>query len=136
MEGREKMKLKGYTGKILHIDLSNSKIHVEDLNEEWTRQFICGSGLGAKFLYEMTDERANPLGPENPLIFMTGPFTGTSVPLSGRHAVVTRSPLTGIFGESDVGGTWGANLKKAGLDGIIVTGKSKTPVYVWVRDGK
>jgi len=130
------MKLKGYIGKVLHIDLSNSKVHVEDLNEEWARQFIGGSGLGAKFLYEMTDERTNPLGSENPLIFMTGPFTGTSVPLSGRHAVISRSPLTGIFGESDIGGTWGANLKKAGFDGIIITGKSEKPIYIWVRDGK
>jgi aldehyde:ferredoxin oxidoreductase len=130
------MKPKGYIGKILHIDLSSSKVHVEDLKEEWARQFIGGSGLGAKFLYEMTDERTNPLGPENPLIFMTGPFTGTSVPLSGRHAVVSRSPLTGIFGESDVGGTWGANLKKAGFDGIIVTGKSEKPAYLWVQNGK
>ena len=130
------MKLKGYIGKILHIDLSSSKVHVEDLKEEWARQFIGGSGLGAKFLYEMTDERTNPLGSENPLIFMTGPFTGTVVPLSGRHAVVSRSPLTGIFGESDVGGTWGANLKKAGFDGIIVTGKSEKPAYLWVQNGK
>ena len=130
------MKLKGYIGKILHVDLSKSKIHVENLNEEWARQFIGGSGLAAKFLYEMTNERTDPLGPENPLIFMTGPFTGTSVPLSGRHAVVSRSPLTGIFGESDVGGTWGANLKKAGFDGIIATGKSKNPIYLWVHDGK
>ena len=130
------MKLKGYTGKILHLNLSNSKGHVEDLNEEWAQQFIGGSGIGAKFLYEMTDERTNPLGPENPLIFMTGPFAGTSVPLSGRHAVISRSPLTGIFGESDVGGTWGANLKKAGFDGIIITGKSEKPIYLWVCDGK
>ncbi len=130
------MKLQGYTGKVLHLNLSNSKGHAEDLNEEWARQFIGGSGLGAKFLYEMTDEKTNPLGPENPLIFMTGPFTGTLVPLSGRHAVVSLSPLTGIFGESDVGGTWGANLKKAGFDGIIVTGKSAKPIYLWVHDGK
>jgi aldehyde:ferredoxin oxidoreductase len=130
------MKLKGYTGKIMRVDLTHSKVTAEDLKEEWAQQFIGGSGLGAKFLYEMTDERTDPLGPENPLIFMTGPFTGTSVPLSGRHAVVSRSPLTGIFGESDVGGTWGANLKRAGFDGIIVTGKSKKPVYLWVHDGK
>jgi len=130
------VKLKGYCGKILYVDLTRSAIHVEDLKEEWAHQFIGGSGLGAKFLYEMTDERTDPLGPENPLIFMTGPFTGTGVPLSGRHAVVSRSPLTGIFGESDVGGTWGANLKKAGFDGIIVTGKSTKPVYVWVHNGE
>jgi aldehyde:ferredoxin oxidoreductase len=130
------MKLKGYTGKILRLDLTSSKVHVEDLKEEWAQQFIGGSGLGAKFLYEMTDEKTDPLDPENPLIFMTGPFTGTSVPLSGRHAVVSRSPLTQIFGESDVGGTWGATLKKTGFDGIIVTGKSNKPVYLWVHNGK
>ena len=130
------MELNGYVGKMLRLDLSNSKVHVEDLNEEWAQQFIGGSGLGTKFLYEMTDEKTNPLGPENVLIFMTGPFTGTSVPLSGRHAVVSRSPLTGIFGESDVGGTWGANLKRAGFDGIIVTGRSEKPVYLWVHDGQ
>ena len=130
------MGLKGYTNKILRVDLSSSKIHVEDLGEELARQFIGGSGLGAKFLYDMTDERTDPLSPENPLIFMAGPFTGTAVPLSGRHAVVSGSPLTGIFGESDVGGTWGANLKKAGFDGIIVTGKSEKPIYLWVHDGK
>jgi len=123
-------------GKILYIDLSSSKVHIGDMNEEWAHQFIGGSGLGAKFLYELTNERTDPLGPENPLIFMTGPFTGTAVPLSGRHAVVSRSPLTGIFGESDVGGTWGANLKKAGFDGMIITGKSENPVYLWVHNGE
>jgi aldehyde:ferredoxin oxidoreductase len=130
------MRLKGYLGKILHLDLTHSKTYIEDLKEEWADQFIGGSGLGAKFLYEMTTERTDALGPENPLIFMTGPFTGTSVPLSGRHAVVSRSPLTGIFGESDVGGTWGATLKKAGFDGIIITGKSEKQIYLWVYDGK
>jgi aldehyde:ferredoxin oxidoreductase len=111
------MKLKGYMGKVFYLDLTHSKAHVEDLKEEWADQFIGGSGLGAKYLYEMTDERTNPLGPENPLIFMTGPFTGTSVPLSGS-------------------GTWGANFKKAGFDGIIITGKSEKPIYLWVHDGK
>ena len=130
------MKQKGYTGKILKLDLSHSTIQIDDLKEEWAQSFIGGSGLAAKYLFEMTDEKTDPLGPENPLIFMTGPFTGTSVPLSGRHAVVSRSPLTGIFGESDVGGTWGAHLKKAGFDGIIVTGKSPKPIYIWINDGK
>jgi aldehyde:ferredoxin oxidoreductase len=130
------MKLKGYIGKVLQLDLTDSKGQVVDLNEEWASKFIGGSGLGGKFLYEMGDERKSPLDPENPLIFMAGPFTGTSVPLSGRHAVISRSPLTGIFGESDVGGTWGANLKKAGFDGIVVTGKSERPIYLWVHNGK
>jgi aldehyde:ferredoxin oxidoreductase len=127
---------KGYTGKILKLDLSHSTVQIDDLKEEWAQSFIGGSGLGTKYLFEMTNEKTDPLGPENPLIFMTGPFTGTSVPLSGRHAVVSRSPLTQIFGESDVGGTWGAHLKKAGFDGIIITGKSSKPIYIWINDGK
>jgi aldehyde:ferredoxin oxidoreductase len=130
------VELKGYTGKILYIDLTHHKGRVEDLNEKRALRFIGGSGLGTKFLFEMTDERTDPLGPENPLVFMTGPFTGTAVPLSGRHAVVSRSSLTGILGESDVGGTWGANLKKAGFDAIIVTGASTKPLYLWVRNGQ
>lgn len=130
------MDQRGYLGKVLSVDLSSSKIYIHDLSEEWANKFIGGSGLGAKFLYEMTDEKTDPLGPENPLIFMTGPFTGTSVPLSGRHAVVARSPLTGIFGESDVGGTWGANLKRAGFDGLIITGRSEKPVYLWIQNGR
>jgi aldehyde:ferredoxin oxidoreductase len=82
----------------------------------------------------MTNEKTNPLGPENVLIFMTGPFTGTRVPLSGRHELVAKSPLTGIYGESDVGGRWGTELKKAGYDGIIVKGRSEKPVYLWITE--
>ncbi|MGQ9507785.1 MAG: aldehyde ferredoxin oxidoreductase family protein [Thermodesulfobacteriota bacterium] len=130
------MRLKGYMGKILKIDLTRSQIQIEPLNEAWAEKFIGGSGLGAKYLFEMTDEKTDPLGAENPLIFMNGPFTATPVPLSGRHAVVSRSPLTGIFGESDVGGTWGAYLKKAGFDGIIIKGKAERPVYLWINDEK
>lgn len=96
------MGLKGYIGTILHVDLSNSGAYVESLNEEWLHKFIGGSGLGARFLYEMTDEKKDPLSPENLHISITGPFTGTRVSLLGRHAVGARSPLTGIFGESDV----------------------------------
>lgn len=130
------MRLKGYMGQILWIDLTRSEVRRDSLSEDWLEAFIGGSGLGAKYLYEMTDERTDPLGPENPLIFLTGPFTGTPVPLSGRHAVVSRSPLTTIFGESDVGGTWGAALKKAGYDGIIVTGRAERPVYLWVNEDR
>ncbi|MCX8118359.1 MAG: aldehyde ferredoxin oxidoreductase family protein [Desulfobacterota bacterium] len=130
------MKRKGYIGQILRVDLTRFEMGEEPLKGDWLDAFIGGSGLGAKYLYEMTDEKTDPLGPENPLIFMTGPFTGTSVPLSGRHAVVSRSPLTRIFGESDVGGTWGAVLKKAGYDGILVTGRAERPVYLWVHEGK
>ena len=130
------MSLKGYMHKILRVDVSDRKVTIEPLQNDLVQQFIGGSGIGTKFLYESTDERTAPLGPDNPIIFMTGPFTGTAVPLSGRHSVVSLSPLTGIFGESDVGGSWGAMLKRAGFDGIIITGKSEKSIYLWVRDGE
>jgi aldehyde:ferredoxin oxidoreductase len=107
---------------------------VEEFSPEEARAYIGGSGLAAKRLWEMTCKETDPLGPENVLIFMTGPLTGTKVPLSGRHEVVAKSPLTGIYGESDVGGRWGTELKKAGFDGVIVTGKSSKHIYLWINE--
>ena len=128
--------MKGYTGKILRVDLSKRRVETEALDETLAQKFIGGSGLAAKVLYDETGPETDPLGPENRLIFMTGPFAATPVITSGRHAVVTKSPLTGIFAESDSGGTWGPSLKRAGFDGVVITGKSAKPVYIWVADGK
>lgn len=128
--------LGGYTGKVLNIDLTEGIITEETFGEEVLRKFIGGSGLGAKILYERTTPDTEPLSPENPLIYMTGPLTGTKVPASGRHEITAISPLTGIFGEGDAGGTWGMNLKKAGFDGIIITGRAESPVYIFIQDGK
>jgi aldehyde:ferredoxin oxidoreductase len=126
----------GYMGKILRIDLSRRQVEEHPLSEETCRKFIGGSGLGAKILYDETGPNTDPLGPDNPLIFMAGPTANTQVPTSGRHAVVARSPLTGVFGESDVGGTWGAKLKQAGLDGIVIVGKAEAPTYLWIQEGR
>jgi len=126
----------GYMGRVLRVDLARKKIKEITFNEETCRKFIGGSGLGAKILYDETNSETDPFSPENPLIFMTGPTANTLVPTSGRHAVVARSPLTGVFGESDAGGTWGARVKQAGLDGIIITGKAEKPTYLWIQDGK
>lgn len=123
-------------GKVLRVDLTEGKTAVETLPSDFLRQYIGGSGLGAKLLFEATTAATDPLGPDNPLLFLTGPLTGTKVPLSGRHAVVAKSPLTGIWGEADSGGTWGVKLKRAGYDGIIVTGKAAAPVYLWVHGGE
>lgn len=128
--------MKGYMGKILRVDLSRKKIESVNLDENLAKKFIGGSGLGAKILYDETGPETDPLGPENRLIFMTGPFAATPVITSGRHAVVTKSPLTGIFAESDSGGTWGPFLKRAGFDGIVIYGKADKPVYLWVYDGQ
>jgi len=127
--------MKGYMGKILRINLDSSVVTSEVLEEKLLRTYIGGSGLGAKFLLDECDSNTDPLGPDNPLIIMTGPFCGTRIPTSGRHAIVTKSPLTGIFAESDVGGTWGYDFKKAGFDGIIIKGKAPKPVYIWIDDG-
>ncbi len=124
----------GYQNKIFTVDLSDRTITEEVFPEETLKQFLGGSGLAAKILYDRTDESTDPLGPKNPLIYMTGPFVGTPVPFSGRHHVTAKSPLTGIFGESDVGGRWGTALKKAGIDGLIIEGKANSPVYLFIHN--
>jgi aldehyde:ferredoxin oxidoreductase len=129
-------KMKGYMGKILRVDLTKGRVEAEKLDEKMAGKFIGGSGLATKILHDETGAQTDPLGPENRLIFMTGPFAATPVITSGRHHMVTKSPLTGAYTESDSGGTWGPYLKRAGFDGIVVTGKSSKPVYLWVTDGK
>ena len=124
----------GYRGKLLEINLTDSSISVKKLDENLLKKYLGGSGLGARLLYDLTDGQTAPLDEENVLIFMTGPFTGTKIPTSGRHAVVTKSPLTGIWAEADVGGNWGYELKCAGFDGILIKGKSVKPVYLWISE--
>lgn len=126
----------GYMGKVLRVDLTSGQLTTQSFSDEVLRKYIGGSGLATKILYDETDEHTGPLSPENPLIFMTGPMAGSRAPDSGRHDVVTRSPLTGIYGESSSGGTFGPALKAAGYDGVVVTGKASAPVYLYIDDGK
>lgn len=128
--------LGGYMGKVLRVDLSKNKTTVDTFSGEIFRKYIGGSGIGTRILYDETDEKTDPLGPENVLVFMAGPLVGTRVPNFGRFQVVTKSPLTGAFGEANCGGTWGPGLKRAGYDGIIFTGKSDKPVYVYINNGE
>lgn len=128
--------MKSYMGRLLRVDLTSKTSKDEVLEEKVARKFIGGSGIGAKILCEETNEKTDPLGPENVLIFMTGPLAGTTTPTSGRHHIVAKSPLTGIWGESDIGGHWGIGLKRAGYDGIIINGKANSPVYLWINDNK
>lgn len=125
----------GYTGNILDIDLSSGSIKNLSLNKEDAKQFIGGKGLGAKILYDNLDKGVDPLGDENIIIFITGPLTGTSMPTSGRFTVVTKSPLTGLFLDSHVGGYFGPELKFAGYDAIIIRGVSEKPVYLSIFKG-
>jgi len=126
----------GYHNKILRVDLTNRKVEIEDLDENLIRKYVGGLGIEAKILYEETNSQTDPLLAENILMAFTGPFTDTGVPTSGRHHLVARSPLTGLFGESNVGGSWAIHFKRAGFDGIVIKGKSDIPVYLWIQNGK
>ena len=124
----------GYMGKILIVDLSSRSIREEATAEADVRLFLGGCGLGAKLLFDYTDETTDPLGPENPLIFATGPLTGTALFNSDRFDLVTKSPLTGIFAESSAGGFWGGRFKRCGYDALVVIGRSERPVYLNITD--
>jgi len=126
----------GYVGKILRVDLSRGKTSSENLNLKWARLFIGGKGLGAKYLYEELKPGTDPLSPANVLILMTGPLVGTTAPCAPKYAIFTKSPLTGTFLDSYMGGYLGAELKFAGFDAVIIKGKAKKPVYLWITDGK
>jgi aldehyde:ferredoxin oxidoreductase len=125
----------GYNGKMLRVDLSDRKVQTQDLDEGTLEKYVGGVGIEAEILYKEVTPDVDPLEPESVLMAFTGPFTGTIVPSSSRHHVVARSPLTGLFGESNVGGSWGVHFKKAGFDGVAVKGKADHPVYIWVHEG-
>jgi len=121
-------------GRFLEIDLSKEKTSEMEVEPEVIKKFIGGKGIGAYFLYTFLKPKTDPLSPENLLMFLNGPLTGTPFPSSGRTTVVTKSPLTGLYLDCHAGGYFGPELRKAGWDGIIVKGKSKDPVYLWIMD--
>jgi aldehyde:ferredoxin oxidoreductase len=126
----------GYAGKILTVDLSKHTFLETDVSEEMCRQFIGGYGFGIRVLYEQMKAGVDPFCGDNMLGFVTGVLTGTSVPGSGRFGVVTKSPLTGAWCESNAGGTIGPELKTAGYDAVFFKGISPRPVYLLIRDGR
>ncbi len=127
--------LGGYAGKMLFVDLSKGSIRETELQEKICREFIGGYGLGVRVLYEQMKGGVDPLGEDNVLGFVAGALTATSVPGSGRYGVVTKSPLTGAWGESNGGGTLGPELKTAGFDAIFFKGVAPRPVYLLLSNG-
>lgn len=127
---------KAYIGKLLRVDLSKGAISEEEIREDWAKMFIGGAGLATRYLYKEVSVGADPLGPENLLIFMTGPLTGTASASASRYSVVAKSPLTGIWGHGNSGGSFGPALKQSGYDGIIFQGRSPEPVYLRITDGQ
>ncbi|MHA1781561.1 MAG: aldehyde ferredoxin oxidoreductase family protein [Candidatus Thorarchaeota archaeon] len=128
------MDIGGYTGKILRVDLSKDTVRVDNIPQDWIRQFIGGDGFAARILYEEVPSGTDPLSPANKLIFATGPITGTLWPMSGRSVFVSKGAQTGIWAESHVGGFIGPELKYAGYDLLVVEGRSEKPVYIMVED--
>ena len=126
----------GFIGKILRVNLTDGKTSEETVPDDLARKFIGGVGLATKFHYDEVPAGADPYGQENRLIFMTGPLTGTASASAARYSVVAKSPLTGIWGHGNSGGSFGPALKRSGYDGIIFEGISPKPVYVLINDGK
>lgn len=125
-----------YYEKIARINLTTGDISVEPLDMELAHRFIGGRGLGTKMLYDAGVATVDPLSPENQLIYITGPMTGAAAPSTGRYMVVTKSPLTGMIACSNSGGIWGAKLKYAGWDAIIVEGEAPEWAYIVIDDDK
>jgi len=119
---------------ILSVDLTTSEFGKISIPEAWERDYLGGASLAARILYAVLVPDLDPLSPEAPLLFMNGPLTGTSGPAVGRFVVCGRSPATGLWAESNCGGFWGPELRKAGFDGILISGRALRPVYVWVED--
>lgn len=126
--------MNGWAGKLLRVNLTNSTIKAEELSGRLTNQFLGGRGLASKVLYDEVDPQVEPLSPENKLIFMTGPLTGTGVIGGASFVVVTKSPLSGSIACSTAEGYFGPELKSAGYDGIILEGKAPQPVYLSIED--
>jgi hypothetical protein len=125
-----------YAGQLLHVDLTNRQIQSKSINKEWLQDYIGGWGLAARYFYEIVDPKTDPLSPENAILIMTGPLCGTLAPTASRLCLVSKSPHTGTIFEANVGGAFGPELKFAGYDGIIITGKADRPVYLRIEDDK
>lgn len=124
----------GYSGKILRVNLSTRNISIEEIDDSFCRKYLGGAGFILYYLLKELSPGVDALGPENKLIFATGPLTGIHLPGSGRHCIGAKSPLTNTIAKAEVGEFWGAELKFAGYDAVIVEGKADKPVYISIID--
>lgn len=128
------MALGGYANRVAHVDLTAGTVEYRGIPEDWARKYVGARGLGVRYMLE-NGPQVDPLSPDNLLCFMNGPLTGTEANMSGRMAIVTKSPLTGTVTDSHHGGWSAARLRWAGFDGLLVKGKASGPVYLYVHDG-
>ncbi len=128
--------LDSYAGKLLVVDLTNGDIDIQPLNESYAREYIGGRGLASRYLYDLLKPGIDPLSPDNVIIMMTGPFTGTGIYACQKYEWVTKSPLTNMYLCSNTGGRLGDRLKRSGYDGIIIKGSSNTPKFLLIDSDK
>ncbi len=127
----------GYAGKILFVDLGSGKIEKQDLDMGFAREYMGGLGFGTKIYLDLIKDKPqfDALSGDNPIVIMTGPLTGVKMSATARWTVGSKSPLTGFWGDSNVGGFFGSYLKLAGYDGIVLTGEAEKPTYLYINDG-
>ncbi len=126
-----------YAGKILRVDLTTGKVSTEPLTENMAKSYIGGIGLGIRLLFDNSTPGTDPYDPDNPLIYLTGPLSGTMGPTGGNsYAVVSKSPATGCIGNAEAHGFFGPDLKRAGYDAVIIKGKAPKLSYLWIDDDK
>lgn len=128
------MEYYGWMGKILHIDLTNEVVRTEALDLEMARKYVGGLGFGVKILYDEVLPGMDAFDPEVPIVFTTGPLTATDVPSCGSYVVIAKSPLTNTIAQAEANGFFGLRLKSAGYDAVVVRGKAKKPVYLWINN--
>jgi aldehyde:ferredoxin oxidoreductase len=128
--------VKGWHGKMLWVDLTRMESSVVEYPQEWARMFIGGRGLAARILWEYMPRGADPLGPDNLLVLAVGPLTGLPLPSSGKMVVAAKSPLTGGYGDGNIGSLASVQMRKAGLDAIVIKGRAEKPTTLVVMDGK
>lgn len=133
---RQKVTTNLYAGRILFVDLSKGVVETRPLRMDWAKDYIGGWGLAARYFCDMVDPGTDPLSPHNAMVIMTGPLCGTLVPTSARTCLVSKSPHTGTIMESNIGGAFGPELKFAGYDGIVITGKADKPVFLRIKDNE
>ncbi len=119
---------------ILKIDLTTRKTETFIIPPAWERDYLGGASLGARLLYDALTAELDPLSPQAPLLILNGPLSGTAGPVVGRFVVCGKSPATGLWAESNIGGHWGPELRSAGWDGLWITGRAEAPVYLWIHD--
>lgn len=122
--------------KLLIVDLTSGDTREQAIDSTFVRDYIGGSALAARLLWDSLDPSRDPLDPASPLLWMTGPLTGTGGPTNGRSSICARSPQTRLWGESNIGGFVGSELRYAGYAGLVITGRANAPVYLWIHNGR